>query len=119
MTYADPLLWLWAVIFLGPTIVAVAPGRPLRWWAFWNLAAGWHPIGWLVLLMLAGDGHDDGLESCGDIGAGRGGGRAHISGGFPTLRSLSAGSRIQSQFAGASLSRLCSASNGRMRPACY
>ena len=30
MTYADPLLWLWAVVFLGPTIVAVAPGRRLH-----------------------------------------------------------------------------------------
>jgi hypothetical protein len=54
MTYDDALLWLWAAIFLAPTIIAVARGRRIRWWAFWNLLAGWHPTGWIVMLMLAG-----------------------------------------------------------------
>jgi hypothetical protein len=50
----DAWILLWVTIFALPTAVAVARGRRLRWWAFWNLLAGWHPTGWIVLLALAG-----------------------------------------------------------------
>jgi hypothetical protein len=37
MNADDAPLWLWLVIFLAPTIVAVARGRRLRWQCTFNL----------------------------------------------------------------------------------
>jgi hypothetical protein len=51
----DLTLLAWVAVFVLPTAVAFARGGlfGIGWWTLANLLLGWHPVFWLVMLMLA------------------------------------------------------------------